>query len=282
MCSYKDICFFITDGRRFLISIFNYKFINVLYLKFSGLPDLLFARNNKTINIMTGFTKYLIIISLLLYAINAQSQILISLVFGDKLNSPNIEFGLEGGINLSKVSKFESKTMLPTFGLGFYFDIKLKNKISLSTGVLVKSTFVINKLKENDLIALDAMQYDISGNYRLRLRYFMVPILIRFTFKNYFYIEAGPQVGLMYRSDVEYYSNIDNTDARIRNYNRDKINKIDVGAMVGFGYKLRKGTGMTIGIKYYYGFVDVVKSISGTKNSSLFIKLNIPSRKRKV
>ncbi len=225
---------------------------------------------------MTGYKKYLIIICLLIFAVNTQSQVLISLVFGDKLNSPNIEFGLEGGINLSKVSNFESKAMLPTFGLGFYFDIKLKNKISLSTGVLVKSTYGINKLKENDLIALNAITYDSAGDYSLRLSYFMVPILIRYTFKNHFYIEAGPQAGLMYGSNIEYNSKIDDADARIRNYNKDQINKIDVGAMGGIGYTLKKGTGMTIGIKYYYGFVNVVKNISGTKNSSLFIKMNIP------
>jgi len=36
------------------------------------------------------------------------------------------------------------------------------------------------------------------------------------------------------------------------------------------------GTGWTISAKYYYGFVDVFKDISGTKNSSIFIELNIP------
>jgi len=46
--------------------------------------------------------------------------------------------------------------------------------------------------------------------------------------------------------------------------------------MVGFGYKLFKGTSWTIGVKYYYGMVDVYKDINNTKNSSFFAKLNIP------
>ncbi|WP_394774213.1 hypothetical protein [Flavobacterium sp.] len=33
----------------------------------------------------------------------ARSQVLISLLFGDKLNSPFLEFGLDGGINLSTI-----------------------------------------------------------------------------------------------------------------------------------------------------------------------------------
>ncbi len=226
--------------------------------------------------------KGLILVFTLIISFSLQSQILISLLFGDKLNSPGIEFGLEGGINMSKVSGLETKRSLQTFGLGFYFDIRLKNKISLSTGVLVKSTFGANKLKANDLKELNTVKFDTTGDYRLRLSYFMVPILLRYTLSNHFYIEGGTQAGLMYRSNVEFNSNIDGADARIRDYNKDQINKIDVGAMCGIGYKLRKGTGMTIGIKYYYGFVDVVKNISGTKNSSLFVKVNIPIGRGKV
>jgi len=51
---------------------------------------------------------------------------------------------------------------------------------------------------------------------------------------------------------------------------------LDAGMMVGFGYRLLKGTGMTLGLKYYYGFVDVYKDKAGSNNSSLFLKMNIP------
>lgn len=226
--------------------------------------------------------KYLLLILVMIFTTSIQSQILISLIFGDKLNSPGIEFGLEGGLNFSSISGFESKNMLQTFGLGFYFDIRLKNQISLSTGVLVKSTYGINKLTDNDLKTLDADTYTGDGTYRMRLSYFMVPILIRYKLKNNFYIEAGPQAGLMYKSFVEYNDSPDDKEVHIREFNKDKINKIDIGAMGGIGYILRKGTGMTIGIKYYYGFVDVVKNVSGTKNNSLFLKVNIPIGRGKV
>jgi hypothetical protein len=33
---------------------------------------------------------------------------------------------------------------------------------------------------------------------------------------------------------------------------------------------------MTIGVKYYYGLVNIYKGVSGTNNSSLFLKVNIP------
>ena len=104
----------------------------------------------------------------------------------------------------------------------------------------------------------------------------MVPALIRYKFKNHMYVEAGPQFSLMYKSWVEFNADVDDMDAIFKEYNKDKINKVDAGIMAGLGYKLLKGTGWTIGAKYYYGFVDVFKDISGTKNSSFYLKLEIP------
>ncbi len=52
--------------------------------------------------------------------------------------------------------------------------------------------------------------------------------------------------------------------------------------MCGLGYVLEKGKGVTIGVKYYHGFVDVMKSISGTKNSSILVKIIIPMGREKA
>jgi len=38
--------------------------------------------------------KYFVLLSMLLFGLNVQSQVLISLVLGDKLNSDGLEFGL--------------------------------------------------------------------------------------------------------------------------------------------------------------------------------------------
>ena len=55
---------------------------------------------------------------------NAHSQVLITLLLGDKLNSPGMEFGLTGGYNWSTISNMEANKSLSTFNLGFYFVIK--------------------------------------------------------------------------------------------------------------------------------------------------------------
>lgn len=219
--------------------------------------------------------KYLFII-ILFTGIQTQGQVLISLLFGDMLNSDAIEFGLEGGLNWSKISEMETNKSLRTFNLGFYFDIRLKNQWTLYTGVLVKSNLGVDQLSANDLNFLGTDVYKDEGDYSQEMRYFLVPALLKYNFENKIYIEAGPQFGLMYDTWVEFNSDIDGKDATVKEYNKDNINCFDAGLMVGFGYRLQKIKGMSFGIKYYYGLLDVYKDRSGTKNSSLFLKMTIP------
>lgn len=226
--------------------------------------------------------KYFLIIILMAAGFTARSQVLITLLLGDKLNSDGLEFGLEGGVNWTNISGLETNDFARKWNLGFYFDIRMKNQWYFYTGVLVKSNMGIDKLTDNDLVALGATKYmgndgqPLVGDYSHKMNYFLVPALIKYKFKNHFYTELGPQFGLMYKSWVEFESDIDSRDAVIKEYNKEKINRLDAGVTVGLGYTLLKGTGWTIGAKYYYGFVDVYKDIQGTKNSSFFIKLNIP------
>ena len=226
--------------------------------------------------------KILFLVIFLISASMVQSQVLITLILGDKLNSDGLEFGLEGGLNWTKISGLETADYARKWNLGFYFDIRIKNQWSVYTGVLVKSNFGVANLTDSDLNMLGAKIYyhengeRLNGNYSEKISSFMVPVLIKYKFKNHIYVEAGPQGSLMYKSWVEFESDIDGADAILKEYNSDKINKIDAGIMVGTGYRFFKGTGWTLGVKYYYGFVNVFKGMQGTKNSSFYVKLNIP------
>lgn len=220
--------------------------------------------------------KKIILILFLFSGLNAQSQVLLSVIFGDKLNSEGLEFGLEGGVNWSNISTLDANNSLSSFNLGFYFDFTLKNQWNLYTGVLVKSKLGDLNLSENDLVFLEITSNEEQGEYSQKMNYFIVPALLKYNFKNRIYIEGGPQFGLMYKSWVEFLSDNDDRSIRTREYNKDKINKLDAGITVGTGFKLMKENGMTLGIKYYHGFANVYKGVSGSNNSSLFVKFNIP------
>jgi hypothetical protein len=220
--------------------------------------------------------KFIVLLLLTTISSTANSQVLISLLLGDKLNSDKLEFGLEGGMNWSNTSGFESNNYARFFNLGFYFDIQMKEQWRFYTGVLVKSNVGLDKLTEKDLSLLNATTWDSIGDYKQVINQFMVPALIKYNFKNHFYVEAGPQFGLRFKGFIEYNSNVEGIEARTREDNKDMLQKLDVGIVGGIGYKLLKGQGWTIGAKYYYGFVDAYKNIPGTKSSSINLKLNIP------
>lgn len=225
--------------------------------------------------------KIIIIVCLLIFGLVGQSQVLITLLLGDKLNSDGLEFGLEGGINWTQISGMETNNFARKWNLGFYFDIRLKNQWYLNTGVLVKANMGVDNLTDNDLANLNATIYTsdtsgrIAGSYGQKMNYFLVPALIKYKFKNRIFVAAGPQFGLMYKSWVQFDSDVEGNDAIIKEYNRELINKIDVGIMAAAGYSLEKGPGLTIGVKYYEGFVHVYKN-SNTRNRSFFVYATLP------
>ena len=219
--------------------------------------------------------KFLLVFFLFI-TVSMQSQVLIALLLGKSLNTGKIEFGLDGGVSYSTLGAMDSNSHLRKWNLGFFFDIKMKENWYLNTGVLVKSELGLDDLTEQDLNFLGATIHDEEGEYSQSISYFLVPALARYKFKNHMYAEIGPQFGLVYKAHIKFYSDIDDIEINASEENRDMLNRFDMGLAAGTGYRLLKGLGWTIGVRYYYGFLDVYKDRSGTNNSSLFLKLNVP------
>ena len=222
--------------------------------------------------------KYIISIFFLFFIYNLQSQVLIALLLGDKLNNGKMEFGLDGGLNFSSISELEANKWKRDFNLGFYFDIKMKKQWYFNTGVLVKSSLGVDNLSETDLNEIGTnLEITQLGDYTQKISYFLVPTLAKYRFKNNLYVEAGPQFGLMYKAWLEHnFNDEEGNENRIREENKDAVNRMEVGAVAGVGYRLLKGLGWSIGVRYHYGLTNVYKNISSIKNHALFIKLNIP------
>lgn len=222
--------------------------------------------------------KYLIILLFLVISSETHGQVLISLIFGEALNTGKIEFGLVGGYNYSKIYGLEGHDYLGNFNLGFYFDIRLKKPWYIYTGVMVKQNEGVKGLSTNDLTKLGATIWDEDGVYSQQTKSFLVPILIRHRWENNIFIEGGLQLGLTYDGWIEFDYKKDKVEARVRETNREKLVVLDAGIMAGFGYKLKhkKDNGITFSVKYYYGFVNAYKGINGTNNSSAFLLMTIP------
>ncbi|HEY3403769.1 MAG TPA: porin family protein [Ohtaekwangia sp.] len=223
--------------------------------------------------------KRIILLTLLaIFCRHAHSQVLISLILGDNLNSGKVEFGLDGGVNLSEQTGLSTHKILPTFNLGFYFDIKLKNAWLIHTGVIVKSSMGAGNLPAYPLGSPDLDASFEGGSVDRKLNYFNVPIMIKYRFKNHLFVETGPMLGLLYQATDEFTNTVKGDELTYRKNIRDNFHPLDAGWMAGVGYRLMKGNGMNLGIRYYAGFVDVAIDDSGSsvKNQSLYFTVGIP------
>jgi hypothetical protein len=216
---------------------------------------------------------------------SANSQVLISLVFGDMLNSPKVEFGLEGGANFSTISNLEGAKNRTDFNLGFYFDFMLKNPAwAINTGVIVKSTLGANNLPVYSLNNPELDNAFAEGHVNRKINYFNVPIMMKYKFDNHIYVKAGTQLGLLSKAYDEFKSNYNGEDLVYKNKIRDQIHVIDAGLAIGAGYRLMGGNGMNIGVNYYYGLVTVMKGDANPNqyHRSFYVTAGIPIGKGKA
>jgi hypothetical protein len=207
-------------------------------------------------------------------------QVLISLLLGDKLNSDKLGFGLDGGVNFSNITNLEKSKWKTAFNLGFYFDIKIKEKLFIHTGVQVKSTLGAKGLDPYPVFdpELDWL-LTTAEKVKRKIHYFNVPVLLRYTLPKHLFMEFGPQIGLRYKAYDEFTASITSkNDFKYKNDIRDQIKHLDAGLMAGFGYHLTKGRGMNFGIRYYQGFVNISKDDNSKNywNSSVYLFASIP------
>ena len=209
-----------------------------------------------------------------------QSQVLISLLFGDKLNSETIKFGLDGGVNFSSISGIGSQRMLVSWNLGFYFDFKLKKSPHwyLHTGVLVKSTMGARDIEYTSVKDPEMDSLFMVGTIDRKLNYFNVPILIKYKLDNGLFFEAGPMLSLLYKGYDVYETEYLGEDLTLGVSTKDSLNRLDVGIEAGIGYYLKKRDGVYVGIRYYQGLRNVRRGASQLSqlNSTLFIYASIP------
>jgi hypothetical protein len=157
--------------------------------------------------------KILLVIIALFFSSTADAQILISLLFGETLNTGRVEFGLDGGLNLATVHGIDGAKNLKAWNLGFYFDIKLDNPSwMIHTGVIVKSTMGTENVP---LYSLDDVNLDSAfsgGSVATKLQYFNVPIMLKYRFRNNFSVEGGVVLGLLRKASDEFTNSVQDKD----------------------------------------------------------------------
>lgn len=211
---------------------------------------------------------------------SVHSQVLISILLGDKLNTGKVEFGLDGGLVLSDIHGLDQSATLSGFNLGFYFDIKLENPSwMINTGVIVKSPLGAKGIPVYSLNDPDLDNAFEGGSVSTKLRYFNVPLMMKYQFKNRLYAKGGIQLGLMNKAFDEFSNSVkEDDDLEYKQKTKKLYHPLDAGLAFGVGYRLMKGNGINIGLQYYMGLVDILVDDNGPSqfNRAFYINAGIP------
>ncbi|MEZ5084204.1 MAG: hypothetical protein R2750_12280 [Bacteroidales bacterium] len=226
----------------------------------------------------------------------AKGQVLLSIIFGDNLNTPKLEFGLSGGFNYSYIRGIDGSKGVRDFELGFYFDYMLSTNPHwyLGTGVFVKSNVGGTNIPMNysGNRVIDSTVYsefaNFGGTITKKFNTFYVPINLRYLSESGIYVDGGVQIGLVFKTIDTYTVEVEDHDLHYDVKYGVKDNGLykwfDGGVDGGIGYKSKGSMGWKIGVYYYVGLTNIYKNDLGPKayNSSLYVLANIPIGKKKA
>ena len=238
----------------------------------------------------------LISIMLVMSVTMVKSQVLLSIIFGDKLNSGKVEFGMNGGLNFHNLRGISEAKGSNDWVLGFYFDILMKEKSPwyVATGVYVKSNVGGKNIPldyEGNRIINDSVYngfVNAKGTIEKQFNTFYVPVNLRYLSKSGIFIEGGAQIGLVFKTRDLYQAEVEGYPLEYQVVKGVKDNGLykwfDGGVDGGIGYKFKKGIGMKIGVWYYVGLTNIYKNDLGYNayNSSLYVLATIPIGKKKA
>jgi hypothetical protein len=203
-----------------------------------------------------------------------KSQVIIALLFGDKLNSDKLEFGLTVGPNFSTISNSEAnwKTGL---GLGLYFNVKLSDNWFFHPEAIPKSPFGGKGIPVYPLNDANLNTSFQNGSITREISYISLPLLFRYRIKGLLFAEAGPQLSLRTNAKDIFKEDVAGGQLEFTNDVEDEYTRFDFGVAAGLVLKFKRDNGIGIGLRYYYGFVDVLKTMGGSQqNSGLFLYIS--------
>ena len=169
------------------------------------------------------------------YLVMTMAAILLSLTS----SAQHVNLGIKGGLNLYNIgndnsSKYDMKT---GFHLGLLGHIHLDRSIAVQPELVYSS---------------QGAKYTSSGvEYKLKLGYINVPVMLQYMFDNGFRLEAGPQLGFLINAESE--SN--NNSITVKN----NFKTVDFGVGLGAGY-IKPSSGFGVDLRYNAGLSNINKN----------------------
>jgi hypothetical protein len=226
--------------------------------------------------------KIITVTGLFLISITIHSQVLISILFGDKLNTDKLTFGLALGNAWNSLSGYSKADAQSNFNLGIFLTLKLKQRLFIQFDALAKYKSGAKGLPVyslNDHVLDSIYQY---GSVQRSISCLALNTTLQYRIWKYLNIEMGPHVSLRLKTidllSVDHESGKQQFEKEVS----EATTRFDFGAMGGLSWQFDKGTGLKLGVRYHLGLIDMFPSDEGQNTTRSFqINVYIPIGKAK-
>ena len=152
---------------------------------------------------------------------------------------------VRGGLNGSTLNSSESSDELSTLFTP-YVGVGTECEVADLVGVRLELNYSQQGANYENSPGSDDVLYD--GKFQLD--YLNIPVMAKVNLSDNFFVEAGPQVGLLLSAKDKYDSPIEGEDDA-----KDLFKSTDFGANIGLGYQF--DSGLNIGARYNLGLANI-------------------------
>jgi hypothetical protein len=202
-----------------------------------------------------------------------QAQILIAILFGDKLNTDKLEFGLVVTPCLTNITGIGGNYKAG-INLGLYFTYKLNDRWFLHPELIAKGSFGTKGLAPYATGSDSLDELFSGGSVKRSVQSFSMPLLIHYRVTGRWFAEAGVQTDLALNAHDEFMKEVAGNPLSYTRTVTGSFNRLDFGVTAGFLYKFKTDKGMGVGVRYYRGLTDVLKDVAGVQVHSVWL-LNV-------
>lgn len=185
-------------------------------------------------------------------------------------SASSIRYGAKLGINISKLSKIsgmDSDQAKVGLNAGIFATIPVSEKFSVQPELMYSNLGA--KYSESIQPGTGGIT-NIYTSYTKSLSYITVPVMFQYNFTPGFYVEAGPEIGLLaggkdkMKVETTTASGTSKVD-RSEKIEREDYNTFNFGIGLGAGYYFYKNLGVTA--RYVAGVTDLVKDRPSGSNA---------------
>lgn len=218
------------------------------------------------------------IIGAILIGYVGHSQVLIGMLFGDRLNQGPIEFGLNISTNISDITNLEHSRRTVRAGFGLYFDYNTSKRWTFSASMYFKSPRGAQNLYEEDLF-FDMGDGNISTDRDIerQLNYVELPVEAFYNINESMSLGAGAYLSYLHGTLDIVTAQLNGGEITYTKSFTGNMTRWDFGLQFHVRYHFKGEPGPQLRVGYARGLVDIYTSSDLTAyNDAVQIQFLIP------